>query len=521
MHHDVVPLVRLCESAAAAAVAAAPGEPAASSTAAPLPPPPPAASVREAAHALAKLARHPHARIDLAQCGTPVALGRLAATSGDVAVLRSCVAGLAALTCFEGISAQVEANAPAAIEKLVQICAGELGAGGDCAAGPALLRNAVGAIANLALHPPACERLLRLNAVSTLLLVLRSFGVAEYIVSGAGWIGTEAEAAGAAGLGQDMADPGGDGAAAAAAAAASRAGGGKVGAEGVVGNAAWALRNLGLGCRGARVVAHFGLPVLFAMVAADDVDEAAVANAAGAVAALAAAEQEQEREAEGQAGQAQGDGAGQGAQKQEAVGDDCGGTGAAGDDLGAARAASHGMSVCEQMVASGGARPLVQLAQRLELSLSLAHDTAEHLEPSAQQLQAHAVQQWQRTLRFAHEALEHLSRDAKARLALVEAGVVQMLVRRCSASADASRAKATEAKSEAANIAAERDTAKALAMRSRRPQSASDEATLRCAASALACLASDQEVWHAIASTNHGGAAVWPIVQLCGGAGGA
>jgi hypothetical protein len=47
---------------------------------------------------------------------------------------------------------------------------------------------------------------------------------------------------------------------------------------------------------------------------------------------------------------------------------------------------------------------------------------------------------------------------------------------------------------------------------------ATDEAMLRSAASALASLARDSEVWPAIAATSEGGgggaAAVWPIVQL-------
>ena len=83
-------------------------------------------------------------------------------------------------------------------------------------------------------------------------------------------------------------------------------------------------------------------------------------------------------------------------------------------------------------------------------------------------------------MHFVHEALECLSRDPKARLALVEAGAAQMLVRRCTASAAAARAAEEAVAARAAEADAEPDTNTAMAMArspsSRHQQTATDEA---------------------------------------------
>ena len=194
-------------------------------------------------------------------------------------MLRSCVAGLAALTCYEGISQQVTENAPKAIVSLVGICSGDVKVT-EQGFSPAMLRNAAGAVANLALFPAARVLLLSAEVVSALLILMRRYGVGEYIVSSTQNSAFDDESstlsigAAPAQMRSDAAD------------------GSRVGSNGVAGNAAWALRNLSLASHSARVVARSAIPALLSMLAADDVDDGAVANASGAIAALAASDRE-------------------------------------------------------------------------------------------------------------------------------------------------------------------------------------------------------------------------------------
>ena len=153
--------------------------------------------------------------------------------SRDGTILRSCVSGLAALTCYEGISQQLAESAPDAMAALVSICSGET-KDGQQDFGPAMLRNAAGAVANLALHPPARAQLLAADVVPALLLLMRRSGVGEYIFTGAHHSAEEGRAMAAGGS--------------ARAESTTRSGPGQdsadsklVGADGIAGNAAWAL----------------------------------------------------------------------------------------------------------------------------------------------------------------------------------------------------------------------------------------------------------------------------------------